>query len=75
MNSEKYVIYYDETATSRKYVYNIYRTSVSESKDIGDAIEFEDKDTAIKVRDYLNKREKRNDFNVVCMKTTIEEVE
>ena len=47
MNNEKYVIYYYETATSKQYIYTIYRNSVSHSKDIGDAIEFEDKETAM----------------------------
>lgn len=74
MNNEKYVIYYYETATSKQYVYTIYRNSVSHSKDIGDAIEFEDKETAIKVKDYLLKREK-DDYKVICIKTTFDEVE
>lgn len=71
---EKYVIYCDETQTSRKYVYTIYRNSVSDSKDIGDAIEFEDKETAISVKNYLSKREKEQ-YKVMCIKTTFDEVE
>ena len=71
---EKYIIYCDETTTSRKYVYTIYRNSVSDSKDIGDAIEFYDKDTAISVKNYLSKREKE-DYKVLCIKTTFDEVE
>ena len=71
---EKYVIYYYESATNKKYIGTIYRNSVNDTKDIGDAIEFEDRETAINVKNYLSKREKE-DYKVLCIKTTFDEVE
>lgn len=71
---EKYLIYYDETATSKKYIDTIYRNSISTDTDMGDAIEFMDKETALKVADYLNKRDSVSKYKVMCIKTTIEEV-
>ena len=71
---EKYLIYYYETETNRKYVEYIYRNNVSTDKDMGDAIEFFDKDTALKVAEYINKREGVNKYKVICIKTTYEEV-
>lgn len=71
---EKYLIYFNETSTSKKYVEYIYRNSVSNDTDMGDAIEFDDKETALKVKDYLNKREGTTKYKVVCIKTSIEDV-
>ena len=71
---EKYLIYYNETSTSKKYIETIYRNSTSTDTDMGDAIEFDDKETALKVADYLNKRDSVNKYKVMCIKTTIEEV-
>ena len=34
----KYLIYFNEGTASKKYIDDIYRDSVSDSKDIGDAI-------------------------------------
>ena len=70
---EKYLIYYDETSTSRRYVENIYRNSIGTDIDVGDAIEFDNRELALKMAEYLNKRD-RNKFKVICIKTTIEEV-
>lgn len=71
---EKYIIYYNETPTSKKYVEAIYRTSVSTDTDEGDAIEFDDKETALKVKEYLNNRaDTTRKYKVMCIKTTIEE--
>ncbi len=70
---EKYLIYFNETSTSKQYISYIYRNSLSKSSDIGDAIEFFDKDTAIKVKDYLNKRDSVSKYKVMCIKTTIDE--
>lgn len=75
MNKEIYVIYYDETETSKKYIETIYRNSVNDDSDIGDAIEFYDKETAQKVAEYLNKRKSVSKFKVMCIKTTFEEIE
>lgn len=73
---EKYIIYYDETTTSKKYVETIYRTSISTDSDNGDAIEFDDKETAIMVKEYLNNRaDNTRKYKVMCIKTIIEEVE
>lgn len=71
---EQYLVYYNETSTSKKYIISIYRNSLSTSTDMGDAIEFNDKDTALKVAEYLNKRDSVNKYKVMCIKTTIEEV-
>ena len=71
---EKYIIYFNETSTSKKYVEYIYRNSVSNDTDMGDAIEFDDKETALKIRDYLNRREGTTKYKVVCIKTMVEEV-
>lgn len=71
---EKYIIYFDETQTSRKYLSTIYRNSTSESKDLGSVIEFDKKETALEVSEYLTKREK-TEYKVLCIKTTFEEIE
>ncbi|MBQ6547297.1 MAG: hypothetical protein IJL74_04810 [Bacilli bacterium] len=70
---EKYLIYFNETPTSKQYISYVYRNSLSKSSDIGDAIEFDDKDTAIKMKDYLNRRDSVSKYKVMCIKTTIEE--
>lgn len=75
IKKEKYVIYYKETETSKKYIETIYRNSISTDTDMGDAIEFYDKDVAIKVADYLNKRDRVNKYRVMCIQTTMLEVE
>lgn len=71
---EKYLIYYNETSTSKKYIETIYRNNLSTDTDMGDAIEFFDKDTALKVRDFLNTRDGVTKYKVMCVKTTTEEV-
>ena len=71
---EKYVIFYYESATNKQYVSTIYRNSKSMTTDIGDSIEFYDSETALKIRDYLNKREGTTKYKVNCIKTTVEEV-
>lgn len=70
---EKYIIYFNETSTSKEYIATIYRNSKSTTTDMGDGIEFEDKETALKVKDYLNKREGTTKYKVMCIKTTIDE--
>ena len=70
---EKYLIYFNETPTSKQYISYVYRNSLSKSSDIGDAIEFDDKDTAIKMKDYLSRRDSVSKYKVMCIKTTIEE--
>ena len=70
---EKYLIYYNETSTSKQYISSIYRNSKSVNSDMGDGIEFEDKETALKVKDYLNKREGTTKYKVMCIKTTVDE--
>lgn len=72
MSNEKYVIYRIEGTSSKKYIYTIYRNSTSESSDIGNAIEFENKELALSMKDYLSNREKEN-YKVLCIKTTIDE--
>lgn len=70
---EKYIIYYDESETSKKYISTIYRNSTSETKDIGGAIEFNKKDLALGIANYLSEREKET-YKVLCVKTIMEEV-
>ena len=70
---EKYIIYYNETETCKQYVGTIYRNSKSTYTDIGEAIEFNDKETAIMVKDYMNKREGTTKYKVMCIRTTIDE--
>ena len=69
---EKYVIYKIEGTSSKKFLSTIYRNSTSHSNYIGDSIEFVDKNTALKICDYLNERETEK-YKVMCIKTTIEE--
>lgn len=71
---ETYIIFFDENQTSRKYLSTIYRNSTNETKDIGDAIEFNEKEMALEIAKYLSKRE-RQEYKVLCIKTTMEEVE
>lgn len=71
---EKYLIYYNESADSKKFVYSIGRNSNSHSTDIGDAIELNDKETALRVKEYINAREGVTKYRVMCIKTTTEEV-
>lgn len=71
---EKYLIYVIKTNTQNKeYLSYIYRNSISKNEDIGDAIEFETKEQALVIKDYLNKREEKSVYRVMCIKTTIEE--
>lgn len=69
----KYLIYYDETPTSKKYVEYINRSGESVDSDIGDAIEFDDKELAIDTKDYLIRRGATRQYKVMCIKTMIEE--
>ena len=69
----KYVIYKSEGTASKKYLQTIYRNSTSVSSDIGDAIEYNDKELAINTSKYLSVREKEN-YKVMSITTTIEEV-
>lgn len=75
MKSEKYMIYYNETETCKKYVSSIYRGSTNETTDIGDAIEFDELKVALEMMKYLNRRRNNYNFKILCVRTTIEEVE
>ena len=47
----------------------------STDTDIGDAIEFDNKELALTMCEFLNRRNaSRNNYKVMCIKTTIEEV-
>ena len=71
---EKYLIYYNETSTSKKYVEYINRNNESTDTDMGDAIEFDNKEVALSICEFLNRRNaSRNSYKVMCIKTTIEE--
>lgn len=72
---EKYIIYKVEGTSSKKYIQTIYRSDTSESVDVGNAIEFSNKELALKICEYLNERENEK-YKVMLIKTTIiEEVE
>lgn len=72
---EKYLIYVEKQNGNREYIYYIQRNSVSKSEDIGDAIEFIDEDMVKSLRDYLNTREEKNIYKILCIKTTSVEIE
>lgn len=69
---ERYVIFKETSETNREYVEYIYRTSVSYDKDIGDAIEFDNKRLALDVARYLEKRAGNVVYKVLAIKTTME---
>lgn len=71
---EKYLIFKKTSEVNRKYAYYIQRNSVSTSEDIGDAIEFDNKDLALAMVKYLSKRDKEQ-YYVLSVVTTIEVVE
>ena len=51
----RYVLFEKTSDTNRKYVYQISRCSVYTSEDIGNAIEFYDKETALMVKEHIHK--------------------
>lgn len=70
---EKYLIYKDVNDMNRNFLRTIYRSSISEDNDIGEAIEFDNKELALLLADFLNKRENEK-YKVMLVKTTMEEV-
>ena len=73
---EKFVIYKEISETNREYVYYIQRNSVSFDKDIGDAIEFTNKELALSMATYLENRSTANiKLKVLSIKTTYETIE
>lgn len=68
----KYIIYKNEGTSSKKFIQTIYRNDTSESLDMGNAIEFSDKELALELCDYLNDRETEK-YKVMSITTTIEE--
>lgn len=73
---EKYIIFEKTSETNRKYVYQISRNSLYTTEDIGDAIEFYDKETAILIAKYLTKRNESNKrFYVLSMITEVKVIE
>ena len=71
---EDYIIFKYDTDGKKRYVESIYKTSTSTDSDIADAIKFNDKDLALKIRDYLNSRESY-EFKVCKIETKVEEIE
>lgn len=71
---EEYVIFRYDVDGKKRYVESIYKTSVSSDTDISDGIKFNDKDLALKIRDYLNSRESY-EFKVCKIETKVEEIE
>lgn len=73
---EKYLIFEKTSETNRKYVYQISRNSLYTTEDIGDAIEFYDKETAMLIAKYLTKRNESNKrFYVLSMITEVKVIE
>lgn len=70
---ETYIIYKLTNDEERRYVEYIYRNSVSTDTDRGDAIEFDDKELALNVCAYLNRRTNDN-YKVVKISTVMETV-
>lgn len=70
---EKYLIYKQTSETNKVYLRVIYRTSNNNDDDIGEAIEFDNKELALMLADYLNERDGEK-YKVMLVKTTIEEV-
>lgn len=71
---EEYVIYKFNENGKKRYLETIYRTSLSTDEDINDALRFNDKETALKVKNYINARES-SEFKVALIKTEYEDVE
>lgn len=73
---EKYVIFEKTSETNRKYVYQISRNNLYTTEDIGNAIEFYDKETAMLIAKYLTKRNETNKrFYVLSMTTEVKVIE
>lgn len=71
---EKYLIYYNDTPTSKKYVEYINRNGETTDNDMGDAIEFDGDELALMICEFLNRRNcHRNNYKVMRIKTIIEE--
>lgn len=71
---EEYVIYKFNENGKKRYVESIYQKSISTDEDKDDAMKFDDKETALKIKDYLTKRE-FSEFKVALIKTEYEDVE
>ena len=70
---EKYIIYKQTSETNKVYLRTIYRTSNNNDDDIGEAIEFDNKELALLLANYINERDGEK-YKVMRVKTTIEEV-
>ena len=70
---EKYIIYKQTSETDKVYLRTIYRTSNNNDDDIGEAIEFDNKELALLLASYINERDDEK-YKVMLVKTTIEEV-
>lgn len=73
MEKEKYVIFKKDDGSPR-YIYCINRNSVNTSGDIGDAIEFENSETAKSAMEHIKKDYPDTAFGIFCIKTTMEEI-
>lgn len=73
MEKEKFILYCGE-GENRKYIEYINRNGASTDSDIGDAIEFDDVETAKKIAYYCNKNYEEPKYKVICIKTTMEEI-
>ena len=73
---EKYLIFKKTSETNREYVYQIARNSIYTTDDMGSAIEFDDKETSLRVAKYLSDRDKNNKkYYVLSMVTDIKVLE
>ena len=72
---KKYILQRIYDSEKPVYLTAIYRGSLSNSSDIGDALEFEDKETALNICKYVNERKDTSyTYKVLSIKTVIEEV-
>lgn len=72
---EKYILQRIYDSDKPVYLATIYRGSLSHSSDIGEALEFEDKETALNICKYVNERKDSSyTYKVLLVKTVIEEI-
>ena len=72
---EKYILQRIYENEKIQYLSAIYRTSTSTTTDIGDALEFTNKEVALAICNELNERQYTGyTFKVLAIKTVIEEI-
>lgn len=69
---ETFVVFDKTSETNREYLKTLHRANYYTDKDIGEAIEFPNKELAISIANYLNDREECKTFYVLKITTTEE---